>query len=53
MESTADVYFDNSPVFKLSADAVANGKIRPLAWFATATPLRAAGHGAKVICKME
>jgi hypothetical protein len=40
MESTADVYFDNSPVFKLSADAVSSGKIRPLAWFATATPLR-------------
>jgi hypothetical protein len=40
MESTADVYFDNSPVFKLSADAVSSGKIRPLAWFASATPLR-------------
>jgi len=40
MESAADVYFDNSPVFKLSADAVSSGKIKPLAWFATATPLR-------------
>lgn len=40
MEKTADVYFDNSPVFKLSADAVSSGKIKPLAWFATATPLR-------------
>jgi hypothetical protein len=40
MESTADVYFDNSPVFKLSPDAVSSGKIKPLAWFATATPLR-------------
>jgi hypothetical protein len=40
MESTADVYFDNSPVYKLSADAVSSGKIKPLAWFASATPLR-------------
>jgi hypothetical protein len=40
MDSTADVYFDNSPVFKLSTDAVSSGKIKPLAWFATATPLR-------------
>lgn len=40
MDSTTDVYFDNSPVFKLSADAVSSGKIRPLAWFANATPLR-------------
>lgn len=40
MDNTADVYFDNSPVFKLSADAVSSGKIKPLAWFANATPLR-------------
>ena len=40
LESATDVYFDNSPVFKLSADAVSSGKIKPLAWFATAAPLR-------------
>lgn len=40
LEGTADVYFDNSPVFKLSADAVSSGKIKPLAWFPNATPLR-------------
>jgi hypothetical protein len=40
MDNTADVYFDNSPVFKLSADAVSSGKVKPLAWFANATPLR-------------
>jgi len=40
LENTADVYFDNSPVFKLSADAVSSGKIKPLAWFPNATPLR-------------
>ncbi|RYF20094.1 MAG: peptidase [Flavobacteriales bacterium] len=38
MEITADVYFDNSPVFKLGTGA--NGKVRPLAWFATDKPLR-------------
>lgn len=40
LDSNTDVYFDNSPVFKLSADAVSSGKIKPLAWFSTATPLR-------------
>ena len=40
MENEADVYFDNSPVFKLTGDAIASGKIKPLAWFETATPLR-------------
>lgn len=40
MDRATDVYFDNSPVFKLSADAVSSGKIKPLAWFANATPLR-------------
>ena len=40
LESATDVYFDNSPVFKLSADAVSSGKIKPLAWFPNANPLR-------------
>ncbi|MDN3586662.1 M14 family metallopeptidase [Pedobacter aquatilis] len=40
MEKEADVYFDNSPVFKLTGDAIANGKIKPLMWFNSATPLR-------------
>lgn len=40
MDSVADVYFDQSPVFHLSPEAVANGTIRPIAWFATDTPLR-------------
>ncbi|MBA2354706.1 MAG: peptidase [Acidobacteria bacterium] len=34
-----DVYFDNSPVFALPADAAARG-IAPVAWFDTASPLR-------------
>jgi hypothetical protein len=35
----ADVYFNNSPVFTLPADAESRG-IRPVAWFASPTPLR-------------
>ena len=40
MEKEADVYFDNSPVFKLTGDAIVAGKIKPLMWFENATPLR-------------
>jgi hypothetical protein len=39
LDSTADIYFDNSPVFKLLPDAVAKG-VKPVAWFANATPMR-------------
>jgi hypothetical protein len=34
-----DVFFDNSPVFRLKPEAVLKG-VRPLAWFASETPLR-------------
>jgi hypothetical protein len=34
-----DVFFDNSPVFKLAPDATLKG-VRPVAWFDSATPLR-------------
>ena len=34
-----DVFFDNSPAFRLGSDAAAKG-LRPLAWFPNATPLR-------------
>jgi hypothetical protein len=34
-----DVFFDNSPVFRLKPEAVLKG-VRPLAWFASAEPLR-------------
>ena len=34
-----DVYFDNSPVFRLGADAAAKG-IKKIAWFAVPEPLR-------------
>jgi hypothetical protein len=39
MAGSVDVFFDNSPVFKMAPDAAARG-IKPIAWFSTATPLR-------------
>jgi hypothetical protein len=39
LPSQVDVYFDNSPVFRLPPDA-ANLGITPLAWFSEAAPLR-------------
>jgi len=40
MPAKGDVYFDNSPVFKVSPDAIAKGDVKPLAWFSTNKPLR-------------
>lgn len=40
MNTQSDVYFDASPVFKLAPDAIASGKVKPLAWFASSKPLR-------------
>ncbi|QHT65641.1 peptidase [Rhodocytophaga rosea] len=40
MPTEGDVYFDASPVFKLAPDAAAKGTVKPLAWFATSSPLR-------------
>ena len=34
-----DVFFDNSPVFRLQPEAIVKG-MRPVAWFDSATPLR-------------
>jgi hypothetical protein len=34
-----DVFYDNSPLFRLDPEAALKG-VRPIAWFATATPLR-------------
>jgi hypothetical protein len=39
MTAQADVYFDNSPVFRLGPDAVARG-VTPIAWFDSPAPLR-------------
>jgi len=40
MASKADVYFDNSPVFKVAPEAILQGKVKPLAWFGDENPLR-------------
>ena len=40
MKNKADVYFNNSPVFKLQPAAIASGAITPLAWFASDKTLR-------------
>ncbi len=40
LNSKTDVYFDNSPVFKMNPDAVSKGIIKPLAWFGTDKILR-------------
>jgi len=40
MDSVADVYFDESPVFRINPEAFANGSVHPIAWFATDKPLR-------------
>ncbi len=39
MPSVADVFFENSPVFRLPPDAELKG-VKPVAWFPNATPLR-------------
>jgi hypothetical protein len=40
MANKADVYFDNSPVFKVAPEAILQGKVKPLAWFGDENPLR-------------
>jgi len=40
MKSTADVYFDDSPVFNISPEAQSKGIIKPIAWFASDKTLR-------------
>jgi hypothetical protein len=39
MPSTTDVFFENSPAFRLTPDAELKG-LKPVAWFPNATPLR-------------
>lgn len=39
MPAMGDINFDNSPVFKLDAGAIAKG-VKPVAWFTTDKPLR-------------
>jgi hypothetical protein len=40
MNTETDVYFDNSPVFKINPDAVSSGTIKPIFWFPNDKPLR-------------
>ena len=40
MKEKTDVYFNMSPVFKIQADAIANGQVTPLGWYASASTLR-------------
>ncbi|NDA63629.1 MAG: peptidase [Chitinophagia bacterium] len=40
MSTKTDIYFDASPVFIIQPIAQVSGQIKPLAWFADATPLR-------------
>lgn len=40
MEKSADVYFNNSPVFKIATADLLKGDIKPILWFSSATPLR-------------
>ncbi len=39
MKERTDMFFDNSPVFKLGAGAAGQG-VKPIAWFDSRTPLR-------------
>ena len=39
MSERVDVFFDNSPVFRLKPDAMVGG-LRPVAWFSSDAPLR-------------
>ncbi|QKZ12979.1 M14 metallopeptidase family protein [Spirosoma sp. KUDC1026] len=40
LPTKTDVYFDASPVFNIAPDAIATGKVKPLAWFDSGKPLR-------------
>jgi hypothetical protein len=40
MQKKADVYFNNSPVFKIATADLIKGDIKPILWFSSATPLR-------------
>jgi hypothetical protein len=40
MPEQADVYFDNSPVFRVSTEAITRGTIKPIMWFSQPKSLR-------------
>ncbi len=40
MPAKSDIYFDRSPVFKISTEAIASGKVKPILWFSNPAALR-------------
>ena len=40
MPVKSDIYFNKSPVFKISTEAIASGKIKPILWFSNPLSLR-------------
>lgn len=40
MNKETDIYFSNSPVFKLTPDAIVSGSVKPLGWFSSEAPMR-------------
>ncbi len=40
MPEQADIYFDNSPVFRVATQAIANGSVKPILWFSNPKSLR-------------
>ena len=40
MSEQADIYFDNSPVFRVPTDAISKGLIKPILWFSEPKSLR-------------
>ncbi len=40
MPAKSDIYFDRSPVFKISTESIASGKIKPILWFSNPSSLR-------------
>jgi hypothetical protein len=40
LEEKIDLYFNNSPVFRITADGIAQQRVKPIIWFDNPTPLR-------------
>lgn len=51
MDKTADVYFDNSPVFDVKPEALNKGDVKPILWFGSGDPLRSGWAWGKAYIK--
>ncbi|MGV3530508.1 MAG: M14 family metallopeptidase [Flavisolibacter sp.] len=40
MNKETDIYFSNSPVFKLTPEAIVSGSVKPIGWFSSEAPMR-------------